>query len=279
MKPVILGLLAETPIHCGAGRSMGVIDLPVARESTTDYPVISGSGMKGALLDKARKSASEEQLNTWFGYGDSAGALMISDARLLLLPVRSLNGPYKWITCPYVIERLKRDMLRAGLKADFDIPGVPQDEEGSTAYGKGTDSIFLEEREFSISKPIDSQIMSLIKGFIMHDDVKNRLEDQLLILSDKDFAWFTRYGLTVQARNVLEEGTKMSKNLWYQESLPVDTLMYLLLIPRQNGDTAGESVEGALDKIFPEDDRYLQTGGNETTGQGWLVVNIVESGS
>ena len=49
MKSAMLGLLAETPIHPGAGRGMGVVDLPVAREAATDYPVLVGSSLKGAL--------------------------------------------------------------------------------------------------------------------------------------------------------------------------------------------------------------------------------------
>ena len=43
MNAAMLGLLAETPIHPGAGRGMGVVDLPVAREAATDYPVLVGS--------------------------------------------------------------------------------------------------------------------------------------------------------------------------------------------------------------------------------------------
>ena len=43
MASLIMGLLAETPIHPGAGRNLGVIDLPVAREAATDYPVLVGS--------------------------------------------------------------------------------------------------------------------------------------------------------------------------------------------------------------------------------------------
>ena len=31
---------------------MGVVDLPVAREAATDYPVLVGSSLKGALRDK-----------------------------------------------------------------------------------------------------------------------------------------------------------------------------------------------------------------------------------
>ena len=53
MKFILLGLLAETPIHPGSGRSAGFVDLPVAREAATDYPVVVGASVKGALLDLA----------------------------------------------------------------------------------------------------------------------------------------------------------------------------------------------------------------------------------
>ena len=55
MNTSILGLLAETSIHPGAGESAGFIDMPVAREGATGYPVIVGSSLKGALLDLARE--------------------------------------------------------------------------------------------------------------------------------------------------------------------------------------------------------------------------------
>ena len=58
MNTRIVGLLAETSIHPGAGQSSGIIDLPVAREAATDYPFVPGSSVKGALLGLARSRAN-----------------------------------------------------------------------------------------------------------------------------------------------------------------------------------------------------------------------------
>ena len=63
------------------------------------------------------------------------------------------------------------------------------------------------------------------------------------------------------ARNQLDSATKVSQNLWYEETLPPDTLMYLLL---------GERASGTLETVPTFD--YLQLGGNETVGQGWFAV-------
>ncbi len=37
---VLMGLLAETSIHAGAGQMAGVIDLPIQREAHTHWPVV-----------------------------------------------------------------------------------------------------------------------------------------------------------------------------------------------------------------------------------------------
>jgi CRISPR-associated protein Cmr4 len=91
-----------------------------------------------------------------------------------------------------------------------------------------------------------------------------RLATQVVVLHDNDFAWFARYGLAVQARNVLDE-KKTSKNLWYEETIPADSLFYTLLAERQNGALA------AVKRLF-DNHPYLQVGGNETVGMGWFAV-------
>ena len=260
MNTMMLGLLAETPIHPGAGRSMGVVDLPVAREAATDYPVIVGSSLKGALKDKAG-SANGFEVDTNFGKQDHAGDLIVSDARLLLLPVRSLTSSFRWATCPHLIERYKRDLLRAGLSPCPDVPSV----DAGQVLAEGAE-LFLEERQFKTAAEPPKGIVDAVQPLLLHGDTRNSLGARLAVLNDADFVWFARYGLSVQARNVLESETKKSKNLWYEESLPTDTVMYALVVGRQP-----QALE-ALATLFPDDDPYLQVGGNETVGQGWFAV-------
>lgn len=266
MKTTMLGLLAETPIHPGAGRSLGVVDLPVARESVTDYPVLVGSSFKGALRDKGRQSGLDQtRLNRLFGEPAlQAGDLLVSDARLLLLPVRSLNGAYRWVTCPYIIERYRRDLRRAGLGP---VPDVPKVQEGE-ALADGSGHLFLEERQFAVAGQPDDALVESIKPLVAHPETRERLAEQLAVLHDDDFSWFVRYGLSIQARNKLALETKQSESLWYEETLPPDTVMYALILGRKAealGDLAG---------LFPQHDPYLQAGGNETVGQGWFAVAV-----
>lgn len=265
MNTALLGLLAETPIHPGSGRSMGVVDLPVAREAATDYPVIAGSSLKGALRDKATSVIEKDQVGKGFGKQDQAGDLLISDARLLLLPVRSLTGAYRWLTSPHLLERFRRDLARAGLAQ---LPPEINVAAGSV-LAAGSGHLFLEERQFTIQGPPDAALVSAIQPLLAHEASQKRLASQIAVLHDDDFAWFARYGLAIQARNVLaKDGSKKSQNLWYEETLPPDTVMYSLVIGRQSESIA------SLKTLFPAEGAYLQAGGNETVGQGWFAVSL-----
>ena len=275
MKTAILGLLAETPIHPGTGRGLGVVDLPVAREAATDYPVLVGSSLKGALRDKfeaGRREAGESRDAVRaaaagpFGTQNAAGSLMVSDARLLLLPVRSLTASYRWATCPHLVERYRRDLARAGVGQR---PSVPRVDEGRVLATTTAADLFLEERQFKVAGPPSRDLLEAVVPLIRHDDTRGRVESQLAVLHDDDFAWFARYGLSVQARNVLDGETKRSVNLWYEETLPSDTVMYALAAARS------DDALGALVGLFPDSEPYLQAGGNETVGQGWFAVTLL----
>ena len=268
MKTTVLGLLAETPIHPGTGRGMGVVDLPVAREASTDYPVIAASGLKGALRDKA-VAMDDDDVDARFGKPDRAGDLVVCDGRLLLLPVRSLTASFRWATCPHLIERYRRDLARAGLPLRPEVPPeVPIVECGSVLTA-GEGDLFLEERQFEVAGGPPQDLAASIAPLLLHQETRNRLASRIAVLHDDDFAWFARYGLAIQARNALAgDGSKKSENLWYEETLPPDTVMYALIAARR------DEARGALETLFPAADPYLQVGGNETVGHGWFGVTV-----
>ena len=278
MKTLLYGMLAETSIHPGAGQSSGFVDLPVAREAATDYPVVVGSSMKGALLSAARdRGWTDDERDRVFGKHDNAGGLLVSDARLLLLPVRSLTSHFMWVTCPHLIERFKRDGRRLQPPAkDSPISGLDilggEDVNRPSYLGGDVGDLFLEERQFARAGCVPDGLTAILKPLIRHSETADRLDKQIVVLSDVSFAWFARYGLPVNARNKLHEDTKTSEGLWYEETLPPDSLFYLLLAERS---------EGALEKtkaLFANKP-YLQAGGNETVGHGWFAMsNPLEGG-
>ncbi|GAB6175574.1 type III-B CRISPR module RAMP protein Cmr4 [Desulfobaculum senezii] len=270
MKNCVIGMVAETAIHFGVGRSEGVVDLPIAREAATDYPVIYGSGLKGAFRQYVRDCGkSEVDENDVFGDKDaeSAGRLCFSDARILLYPVRCMTGSFVWITCPMVLERFKRDMKRFGEEVSFNVPAIEKVGQAVTANKNSDGKLLIEDQLFEVLKKkslgqgSDSIVASLNK-VIPVEIVRKQLKERLVVLSDSDFTHFVRFGVPIVARNVLQEGTKKSNGLWYEEHLPADTIMYCGITARRDG------VEEFT--CLLEDTPYVQVGGNATVGQGWF---------
>ncbi|MCP4185406.1 MAG: type III-B CRISPR module RAMP protein Cmr4 [Hyphomicrobiales bacterium] len=278
-KSMIISLMAETHIHAGVGQSTGALDLPVARERTTDYPFIPGSGVKGAMRVWAKERAAGLDIDDLFGKegqaekdeGGSgfAGNLLCSDARLLLLPVRCLSDAYKWVTCPAILKRFQRDCKRA-LEKPLHFSMQQANQQEYFGHGNTGGWIGLEEREVRCAGSVDPSILGGLQN-VLGEDQSSDLEKRLVIISDTDFSWFARYALPVMARNVLKPDTKESENLWYEETLAPDTIMYLLL-----GERKEERVNSIAGAINPTNKaRYIQMGGNETIGQGWFEMREV----
>lgn len=276
MRSAMIGLVAETSLHPGTEGTGGVIDLPVARERDKGYPVIPGSSMKGAIRYKAEQESGEDKSKVAeiFGEPNQAGGIAVTDARLLLLPMRSLTGHYRWVTCPYLLERFQRDLKLINHANLFTLNGQTKLTKGEALALEGG-SLYLEEFSFKlVAKPeIIDAIVQTLKPLIYHESLRERLSTQMVIISDDDFSYFSQYGLQVNARNVLDDKTKTSKNLWYEELIPSDALFYSLLVARKGQEEHINHVKQLFDNT-----PYLQVGGNETVGQGWCVVSYLEGG-
>ncbi len=119
MKSAILYVHAVSPLHAGTGQALDVIDLPIARERSTDLPYAPGSSLKGVFRAELRGTVDGEEVITLFGpetenAGQHAGASVFGDARLLLFPVRSAERLFCWVTSPYLLRRFLRDQAEAG---------------------------------------------------------------------------------------------------------------------------------------------------------------------
>ena len=60
MQTKILYLFTRTPLHVGAGASVGAIDQPIQRERHTGFPIIPGSSIKGVLRYTAQSRCRME---------------------------------------------------------------------------------------------------------------------------------------------------------------------------------------------------------------------------
>ena len=286
MKHALLGLIAETSIHAGAGKAVGVIDLPIMREAHSGWPVVFGSAVKGAMRARAEQ-VSLTDLQDVFGpdtnnASDHAGALMVGDARLLLLPVRSLTTHFKWVTCPALINRAAADARRLGVTGAVDSPVVIKPTESVAFTAEHAGSLFLEEFHFTAEKKDLVQLIEWLASFV-GGDFAARLQQQLVIVSDDMFTHLANYTTAVTPHIAIEKEHKTVRNgaLWYEETLSPETVLYVALAADASrrkgaGHTAQQMLDAAM-SLFPAERPYLQLGGNETVGMGWCRVAKVEA--
>lgn len=290
-KNAILGLWAETSIHAGAGSSVDGVDLPIQREGHSGWPCIFGSSVKGALRAKAEDKWDKDNGSVKSVFGpestadnasEHAGSLMVGDARLLLLPVRSLTGHFKWVTCPALLARLARDAKRMGFNGvEFNAP-IGENE--ALQQNEQEKALFLEEYSFSVTKTDLTEVIKIISNLSGIEE--ECLENQLVIINDNLFSYLSQYATPVAAHIAIESKNKVVKPgaLWYEETLPAETVFYITLSASKVRDTKFADSKELADKqaatvlksitntLF-NDDPYLQVGGNETVGMGWCKVN------
>ena len=285
-KNALVGLWAETSLHAGAGSSVDGIDLPIQREGHSQWPCVFGSSVKGALRTKAEDILGKGNSSVEFVFGhdsssektsDHAGALLVSDARLLLLPVRSLTSHFKWVTCPAILERLIRDSQRLGMKIDFTVPSTDK-ETAVTASMEAVD-LFLEEYRFNTVTQNLSALITVLSSVTGIDSTA--LTNQLVIVHDDQFSYLAKYATPVTPHIAIDNEKKVVKAgaLWYEETLPAETALYFALNAHKSREKessmSAESILSCITDNLLGDSPYLQIGGNETLGMGWCKVTVL----
>lgn len=223
---------AITPIHVGSGQDVGLVDLPVIRERTTGHPFLPGSGIRGALRDRC-EAKERDTRDTRDGKDDtaltltrrlfgedregeiSAGCLSILDAHLLLFPVRSVPGPFVWITCPFLIDRYRR--LHHELTGRATALTAPATPPGEGKYLGGGSQTYLEEYPFSKDSG----------PWTWNTNLDGVAPEQVVLLGDADFLHFIRHATIVRQRNRLSTAkTVLGGNLFSVEMVPAETWFF-----------------------------------------------------
>lgn len=293
-----LFLYAETSVHLGSGQSFAAIDLAIQRERFTDLPMGASTGVKGVFRDAMeRKAAPEDDATVLAAFGPDtdhadkhAGALAFTDLRLLLFPVRSLTGVFAWATCRFVLERLQRDLLflNEGAKAPtgLTLDALPKVDKGAARVAAG--SALVSERqvvleEYALRAEVHKGVHDLghwlaRRALPAGDDYafwRERLPGHLVLLHDDDFRDFTRHSTEVVARIQLNERkttTGDGGNLFYQENLPAESLLYSLVLAQDDLSGGGQSAADLLAFVRGLDGHRLQIGGDASTGRGLTHV-------
>lgn len=310
---------AVSPVHMGAGSAIGAIDSPIQREVHTGYPMFAGSGIKGALRhhfnhawpradgDGRRPHALIRRI---FGpetqASDFAGALALSDAQLVALPVRSLKSGFAYVTSPLALARLQRLALQAGLACSWAVPAVREQAARVSSASllsarpgaKAAEQLVLEAFEFGAAPDAGLQeIARWIAERALPGEASaffaQKFQADLVLLHDSDFAHFARHAMVVEPHVRIndESGTADDGGLFYVENLPPEALMVGLAqasVERYKKGAPPESLLSAADVLSTVmagagtalpgiGGRLLQIGGDASTGRGLVLVQPVAS--
>lgn len=291
-------LYGITSLHAGAGQAVGAVDLPIQRERHTGWPMVQASGVKGAFrewfyryyaanpgknCDNAATQA-EELTKKVFGREEGgenneghAGAIVLTDARILLFPVRSNVAPFVWVTCPAVISRLKRDLKLTAVSDGLpDSITIGKDECLIVSEGITVDRLILEDLVVKPATATNNADVEKLKT-LMNTLVP--ASNRIVVVSDDNFSSLVCTATEVQPQIAIDmkTGTTKEGSLRYQELLPADAVLYTLVFygdERRNKGIPARVIQGCVKTAIAT---HVQLGGDMTMGRGVMEVTWVSN--
>lgn len=284
MNSSILKMYAVTPCHAGSGSEIGVVDLPIQREVTTEWPIIQATGMKGAMRQYfehncvvTQPETKKQKTNRIFGTEEdkgNMGSFSVSDAKILAFPMRSNVAPFVWITCLAVLRRLNKDLKLIG-RNEQDI---------GTLGNNDDEALFVFDKSFNKDEQIllEDMVVKVKEQFTFSQIDKYFKEaEKLLIVSDAVFKYAVTNCTQIMAQIQIDQNTGTSKSgLRYQEELPTDTIMYSVVIWGEEHKALGDStakidVNEIKKSVQDTIKSHIQVGGDETLGRGIFEINWI----
>ncbi len=285
-------IMTLDPVQVGTGGyRLGRVDNAIVREPGTRLPKIPGTSLHGAIRSAAAmrcgkpesggqnpKGTPEDNPVVYtFGAGEdggfSSGVVSIHDARILLFPVASQDGPV-WITTASIL----REARFTGGKAPSHLESIRfagdfRELDGS--FSLGWLMLDVESEKVSLKAPSDSNWHS-------RPELTEALS-RTVIVHENLFAELINSGLEVRTSVAInpETGAAEEGALFTYEAIPRATfLVFETVIDdyRQNKfpvlknsewkpETPGDVVKGGLELL-----QYTGIGGMGTRGFGRLEV-------
>ncbi|WP_009960614.1 type III-B CRISPR module RAMP protein Cmr4 [Verrucomicrobium spinosum] len=280
MTTKILYLFTRTPLHVGAGASLGAIDQPVQRERHTGFPIIPGSSVKGVLRDHFSRPVSGTglplaEVERLFGKGGNddnlfrSGDLSFGEARLVAFPVRSAKGAFALAVSPLTLSRLARD-------AGWDLKTPAPPEEMTCLAGArlvidraGEKGVVLEEYRYRSTGEFPHEWESKLSS-LLGDAVLAGAVGRFVLLSDGDLSHFAVNACQINQHVRIDHntGTADDGGLFNEETVPSECLMYAPITALRQESRENE----AFARL--EVEQLVQFGGNGTTGQGFCTIKL-----
>lgn len=310
-RSALMFLYCVSPLHMGAGTALGAIDNPIQRERHTRHPTIVGSGIKGALRHTCKAVTANgegETLRLVFGpetdrSSEHAGALSVGDAQIVCFPVRSLKQTFVYATCPTALARLQRLAAMAfnGMSVGFPKRPVPEVEPTAAVVLHNEllsqDGLVLEAFRFTRATRGDGELREFAEWLAANalpaqpPYFADKFRRHLVLLHDNWFNHFVQHATVVEPHVRINDasGTADDGGLFYTENLPPESLMVSVLMASKSrkaskqGEEKSESADprpmtadAVLDYVRNHTEtRWLQLGGDATTGRGQVIVRMV----
>jgi len=271
-----------TPVHVGAGRTSGIVDLPIQRDEY-GYSCIYSSSLKGSLKtallqallretnDYAKaKNAVQVLLGPEPEEGEAfESSITILDAYLLAIPVRSLKGIYVYVTSPLLIKRFYERFELFKTISQGDGQKTPEIEELANMLNKIAEQklepfeticigIDGEECDKLRVKELEGKVVLAEEYFL---DLKDKTDDKAKILSilklDKPLLIVSDENET--AKNIVErsilrftrvrlgrETKTVGGGPWTEEYLPPKTILHTMILYKKP-QLSGSLIKKILD--------------------------------
>jgi CRISPR-associated protein Cmr4 len=269
-------LHALSPLHAGTGQAAGIVDLPIARYRSTGIPFVPGSSIKGVLRDARRSAGNEKEPSLLAVFGpetgnasEHAGALVVGDARLLALPVRSFRGTFAWVSSPLLLELARRDLgeVASGLKPPSLTGRAARVVNGSACLFEN--KIYLEDLDLPAeADPVCDAWAKFLSPLVSPgEDIFSK---RFAVVDDDTMSFLMETATQLDARVRLDPTTRTVAQgaLWLEESLPPESLLVgLLAADRSRRDGLAMSPSEVLDYALANE-TVLQLGGKATVGRG-----------
>jgi CRISPR-associated protein Cmr4 len=265
---------ALSPVHMGTGASTGGIDLPLAREPGTHWPVVPGSGLKGVLR------SSELQLTS--GRPDVAVRARMGHVRprpgradvlrpATAVPARALlQRRLAWVTSPAALAAYRGE-ARWGLPAAQLPPDVPAEPGVQSAVCTSPKSplladkaVFLHDLRFDAAAAAPLAAKAVMDwadhiGAHVFPGAEAQRERELfaarmLLVSEAAFAYLSKVAMDVRTRvRLVERKAVASSGPWLEESLPVETVLWgsVAADAVQKTDNVTRSAQQAIETFSP----------------------------
>jgi CRISPR-associated protein Cmr4 len=237
---------------------MGAVDLAVARDKTTGFPYLPGSSLKGALRAKASQGPQRANVDKVFGrdVSDAAsGSGVFGDANLLFLPLATEKGLFAQVTSEFILTRFLRD---AGQTRPADVDarriGAEVCENNHVVFEDlGSRAVRHADRGQSLHKALG----------LIPEKLRGEILPRAVCVSDADFRVLLDQGLDLvtRVRINFETNTAADGQLWLEENLPAETVLWSLVGALRDSERVD-----LLVKSLEEGETYL--GGHVTVGRG-----------